>query len=192
MNPLKQLEKYYRLAQRKKSGVADYLSLASVDGRGHPKLRTVLIKTCDHRGIGFVTNKTGPKVKQFRQHKRVAGMMAWPELTLQVRIEGVMTLMPQKEVRHFWRIRDRGAQILYSLGLKQSEEIPSFEFLKQQVRNLDLKWADLQTIPPAPNYIGFILRPTLIEFLHHSPSRMNKREWFVKTKGRWQKRILAP
>lgn len=192
MNPLQQLERCHRQAQRKKSGVADYLSLASVDGRGHPKLRTVLIKTCDRRGVGFVTNRTGPKVQQFRGHKRVAGMMAWPEMSLQIRLEGVVVPMPKKEIQHFWRVRDRDAQILYSLGLQQSSEIPSFEFLKQQVRDLGRKWADLQTIPPAPNYIGFILKPTLIEFLHHAPSRMNKRECFIRTAGRWEKRILAP
>lgn len=192
MNPLKQLEVFWKKAQREKSGTADYFSLATVDLLGHPKVRTVLIKILDQRGIGFVTNKTSPKVNQFQKSKRVAGLIAWPELALQVRIEGSVVKMPQKEISQFWTLRSREAQLLYSLGLKQSQEISSFEYLKAEVGKLGKKWGVSVKISLAPNYTGYIIRPTLIEFLHHSPSRMNLRECFQKKSGRWQKQILAP
>lgn len=191
-SPLSQFRRFWLKARRCKDPVADNLYLASVDAREKPHVRTVLIKVLDGRGVGFVTNSTGPKVSQFRHQSSVEAVAAWPTLCLQVRLQGRIGRMPKKLAHHFWRLRPREAQILYSLGLKQSQEIPSFAYLKKKVAELEKKWRNKKTIPPAPNYVGFLIRPTLIEFLHHSPTRMNLREVFQKTAKGWIKRILAP
>lgn len=191
-NPIAQLTKFWKEARRKKDPTADYLLLATVDKAGKPHVRTVLIKICDERGVGFVTNTSGEKVKHFAAQPVVECCMVWPSLTLQIRLQGSIKEMDKKDVKYFWTLRPRLAQILYSLGLKQSGVIPSFDFLKRKVKALDKEWESKKEIPLTPRYTGYIVEPQSIEFLHHSPTRLNQREFFQKTKKGWEKSILAP
>lgn len=191
-NPLAQFKSFWKEANRKKDPTADYLMLATTDSKGNPHVRTVLIKTVDQKGIGFVTNRFGPKTTHFKKHPGVECCVVWPSLVLQVRIGGRVKPMPQKMVDHFWRLRPREAQILYSLGLKQSKKIPSYAYLKNRVAELSKKWLGKKIIPTAPSYVGYIVEPTMIEFLHHNPTRLNLRESFQKKTKGWTKKILAP
>lgn len=191
-NPSAKFRSLWHRAQRKKDQTSDYLMLATADAKGDPHVRTVLIKSVDARGVGFVTNRYGPKVRQFKKHHRVEGCVVWPSLTLQIRLSGKITPMPQAQVDRFWKMRPREAQILYSLGLKQSRPIPSYDYLKKKVAALARRWGDKKIIPPANTYVGYILRPTMIEFLQHNPTRLNLRECFQKTAKGWAKKILAP
>lgn len=190
--PAAKFRSLWHLARRKKDPTSDYLMLATADAKGDPHVRTVLIKSVDPRGVGFVTNRYGPKVRQFKKHHRVEGCVVWPSLTLQVRLSGRVTKMPRAQVDRLWKMRPREAQLLYSLGLKQSQPIPSFSFLKKKVAALARRWRSKKIIPPASTYVGYILRPTMIEFLHHNPTRLNLRECFQKTPRGWRKKILAP
>lgn len=191
-NPLARFKSFWKEANRKKDPTADYLLLATTDPKGNPHVRTVLIKTVNQKGIGFVTNRFGPKVQQFKKHRRVEGCVVWPTFALQVRLGGIIKPMPQKWVDQLWKKRLREAQILYSLGLKQSQEIPSYNYLKREVAKLAKQWRDKKNIPTAPSYVGYIIQPTQIEFLHHNPTRLNLREHFQKTPRGWVEKILAP
>lgn len=191
-DPLKRLQQYWKKARAKKDPTADYFLLGTVDGRGNPHVRTVLIKTLDRDGIGFVTNKTGPKVAHLKKRNKVEGCMVWPSLRLQVRVTGTTKKMPQKILQRLWDVRQREAQILYSLGLRQSSKIPSFEFLKRKVDKLHQKWKEKKEIPWASYYIGLVVVPQTIEFLLHNTTRVNKREFFQKNRKRWRCFILAP
>lgn len=191
-NPLLQLRRLWLQSHRAKDPTADYFLLASVDRQKRPHVRTVLVKTLDQNGIGFVTNKTGPKNEQFRLSSTVEGCIIWPSLTLQVRVGGKIGPMSKAIVKKLWDKRPREAKILYHLGLRQSSKIPSYSFLLKNVAKLQKKWRNKKVIPPAPNYIGYLLKPNTIEFLHHHPSRLNRRELYEKTARGWRKTILAP
>lgn len=191
-NPLKILARLHQQALRKKDPTADYLLLATADAKGKPHVRTVLIKSIDQNGIGFVTNAKGQKVTHFKKNPRVECCMVWPSLKLQVRIGGPVKPMPQKKIDALWKIRPREAQLLYHLGLQQSQPIPSYAYLKKEVAALGKKWRDKKNLPTAASYIGFIIHPTMIEFLHHNSTRLNLRECFYRTSKGWIKRILAP
>lgn len=191
-SPIAKLISYWRRAHHKKDPTADYFLLASVDRQKKPHVRTLLIKTLGRRGIGFVTNRTGPKNEQFKTSSVVEGCIVWPSLTLQVRVGGKIKPMPKGIVKQLWTKRPREAKLLYHLGLKQSSPIPSYPFLLRSVANLGKKWRNQKNISLAPNYIGYIVKPKMIEFLHHNPSRLNKRESYQKTSRGWIKMILAP
>lgn len=191
-SPIMQLNRAWLQARAKKDPTSDYLLLASVDRQKKPHVRTVLIKTLDRNGIGFVTNRTGPKNEQFKVSSGVEGCIVWPGLHIQVRVAGKLRRLPKALVQKLWNLRPREAQLLYHLGLKQSSPIPSYSFLLQSVARLAQKWVRKKTIPLSPNYIGYFLQPTVVEFLHHHPSRLNKRELFKKGRKSWFKATLAP
>lgn len=191
-NPLAQFAKFRKQAIRRKDQTSDYLMLATADAKANPHVRTVLIKSADERGIGFVTNRFGRKVEHFKKHRRVEGCVVWPSLTLQIRLSGKITPMPRAQVDRLWKMRPREAQILYHLGLKQSHVIPSYDYLKKKVAALARRWKNKKILPTANTYVGYILRPTMIEFLHHNPTRLNLRECYEKRAKGWKKKILAP
>lgn len=190
-NPINEFQKFWNLAHKKKEATADYLSLATVDAKGKPHVRTVLIKAIDKNGVSFVTQALGPKVKQMKL-SRVECCVAWPKLHLQVRLSGKVKPMPKKFLKILWGLRPREAQILYSLGIAQSSPIPSYEFLLNRVTGLAVQWRRKKKIPLSPYYVGFIVEPKTIEFLNHNPSRLNRRELYQKTSRGWRKTFLAP
>ena len=191
-HPIRQLEKCWNEARRKKDPVADCLYLATVDAASAPHVRTVLIKSIGENGIGFVTNATGPKAAQMKINSQVEACIHWPKLQIQIRVRGSVVAMPSETVEALWKIRPREAQILYGLGIPQSSPIPSYGYLMKQVLKKAKEWGSLKTPPRAPNYIGFLIVPERIEFLYYHSNRLSERHAFEKTPKGWQKIILAP
>jgi pyridoxamine 5'-phosphate oxidase len=190
-NPLTMAHEYWQQA-RWDDQSADAFALATVDGRGLPAVRTLLFKSIDSRGFGFVTQARGPKVRHFAKTPTVELCANWPSIQLQLRARGRIQAMPEAQVDALWASRDREAQILYHLRVPQSKVLPSFATIKSAVKAGATRWADTETIPRASWYVGFLVEPQWIEFLHHSPSRCNERIRFTKSKRTWKQHILAP
>lgn len=169
------------------------MALATIDARGLPCVRTVLLKQIDARGFHFVTQAHGPKAAQIAKQPVVELCLNWMSHRVQIRARGRAIPMPDAEVESLWAARQRDAQILYHLGIPQSQPIPSYRWLLTRMREARKQWRGIDPIPRSPAYIGFIVRPVAIEFLHHTESRLNRRECFVRGNNqRWTRKILAP
>ncbi len=191
-SPLKQFNLYWKEALRKKEPNAEYLYFATADRKKRPHVRTVLIKTVDKKGVGFVTQSLGPKTGQMRQSKYVEACVNWPKMKMQIRLGGKVAPMSNSVVKKLWKKRPREAQLLYSLGIPQSSPIPSYEYLLRRLSALAVQWRGKRKIPLSKYYVGFVIEPEMIEFLHHSQARLNLREHYRKTSKGWMKTILAP
>lgn len=190
-SPLLKLSRWWK-AERKASTTADLMALATVDERGLPCVRTLFLKQIDAEGFHFVTQAMGPKAKQIADQNIVELCLNWPVKNVQVRVRGKAVRMGIAEIKSFWSKRERDAQILYSLGIAQSSEIPAYNFLQQEVAKKRNEWKDIKSIPYSPNYTGYIVKPSWIEILHHHSARLNKREKFTKRGKNWELTILAP
>lgn len=191
-SPLKQFSLYWRQALAKEEPNVDYLYLATTDQKKRAHVRTVLIKTVDQKGIGFVTQSLGPKARQMKNGKYVEACINWPKMKMQIRLGGKIAPMPRSILKKLWEKRPRDAQLLYTLGLPQSSPIPSYEYLLRRLGDLAIAWRGKKKIPLSKYYIGFVIEPEMIEFLHHSQARLNLREYFQKTDKGWSKKTLAP
>lgn len=192
MNPIQQFQDYWRQAHRKKDPVADSVALATVDAQGKPHVRTVLLKTFKEAEIGFVTRIGGEKIGHIQHLNDVECCLSWPTLSLQVRMRCTTTEMEGGILNMLWSLRPRDAKIMYHLGLKQSVVIPSYQFLVSQFNAMKAKWKGEKEIPRSKFYIGYVLHPYQIEFLHHKLSRLNRRELHEKTEKGWTHTTLAP
>ena len=65
------------------------MTLATVDVRGRPSARIVLLKGADARGFVFYTNYQSRKGRELAVNPHAALTFLWKELERQVRIEGV-------------------------------------------------------------------------------------------------------
>ena len=192
MNPINQIIQFWKEAREKKDPVSDCLYLATSDEEGKPHVRTVLIKSLNEEGLGFVTNAFGPKAKQIKKNKWVEGCIHWPSLNLQIRIQGPVKKMSLGQLMTLWKNRSREAQILYTLGVPQSSVVDSFASFMQKFKELQNKLEVKKILPYFPAYVGFIIQPTRIEILHYHPSRLSEREAYEKEGKKWNCSTLAP
>jgi pyridoxamine 5'-phosphate oxidase len=86
-DPIQLFGRWYKLA-KKKSGMNDpnALCVSTVDAKGRPDARMVLMKDFDEKGFVFYTNLTSPKGRQLAKNPRAALTFHWDKLGLQVRV----------------------------------------------------------------------------------------------------------
>src|ERR1041385_311448 len=70
------------------------MTLATVDARGRPHARMVLLKDAEPGGCTFYTNLTSAKARELGARPEAALVLWWPELSRQVRIEGRVRPLP--------------------------------------------------------------------------------------------------
>jgi pyridoxamine 5'-phosphate oxidase len=69
------------------------MTIATVDDRGHPSVRTVLLRGWDDRGFVFFTNYESQKGHEIARNPAAALLFFWPQLERQVRIEGPVAML---------------------------------------------------------------------------------------------------
>ena len=76
-----------------------------------PSARFVLLKAFDERGFVFFTNLESRKSEQLSQNANAAATFWWAALERQVRIEGAVEKICEKEDDAYFQSRPRGSQI---------------------------------------------------------------------------------
>src|SRR6478609_1020327 len=86
-NPVRQFETWFAQALDAKLPEPNAMTLATVDTRGRPSARIVLIKGVDERGFVFFTNYESRKGRELATNPYASLLFYWIELERQVRIE---------------------------------------------------------------------------------------------------------
>ena len=165
--------------------------LATVGHNGVPSARAVLLKALDSRGFTFFTNYESRKGNEMKANPYVALVFLWHQLERQVRVEGTVELLTPHESDNYFVTRPIGSR-LGAWASRQSEVIPSREFLELQHAALLAKYPD-GNIPRPPNWGGYRVLPTTIEFWQGRRSRLHDRILFTRQAGgNWDKSRLSP
>lgn len=173
------------------------MALATVDQRGMPNIRTVLLKGIDDaknpdRGFVFYTNLGSAKAQELTAQGRAALLFHWKSLRRQVRVRGSVTAVEPAEADAYFASRPRGSQI-GAWASDQSRFLSSREDLEQRVADIDARFSGTAVSRP-PFWSGFRLSPLEIEFWHDRPYRLHDRLVFRRPKLRepWHKQRLFP
>lgn len=166
------------------------MTLATVDETGQPSTRTVLLKGVDARGFIFFTNYDSRKGRELNANPRAALTFFWPELERQVCVAGSVEKISREESEAYFKSRPRGSQI-GAWASKQSEQVENRAALEKVWQDVATKFPN--EIPIPPNWGGFVLRPTRIEFWQGRPSRLHDRFSYSKQQeGKWKLDCLSP
>jgi len=164
--------------------------LATVDERGVPSARTVLLKGVDPRGFTFYTNFESRKGRELAQNPSGALVFYWPSLERQVCVAGTVTRLPEAESARYFSTRPRGARVAAWASL-QSAPVESRAALEDEWHAIATRFPD--DVPLPPNWGGFVLTPHRIEFWQGRPNRLHDRFRYTReADGRWRIERLAP
>jgi pyridoxamine 5'-phosphate oxidase len=165
--------------------------LATADASGAPSARNVLLKGYDERGLVFFTNHDSRKGRDLAANPRASAVFGWLPVHRQVIVSGQVHRITREETAAYFAVRPRGAQI-GAWASPQSTVLGSRQDLEDAAASVDARFADVDTLPPPPNWGGYRLVPDTVEFWQGRPNRLHDRLRFRRDGDGWVIERLAP
>ena len=190
-NPFRQFDAWFAQAVDAKLPEPNTMTLATVDSRGRPSARIVLIKGVDERGFMFFTNYESRKGRELADNPHASLLFYWIELERQVRIEGTVVKASAAESDQYYESRPLGSRI-GAWASEQSQAIESRTVLEAREKEISAKYGEHP--PRPPHWGGYRLIPEAIEFWQGRPSRLHDRLLYTRAVegGDWQIARLSP
>ena len=189
-DPIDLFSKWYEEAKKTELNDPNAMNLATISKDNKPSSRIVLLKSFSINGFVFYTNTLSKKGNSLENNKYAALNFYWKSLLKQIRIEGEVTKVNDKEADEYFNSRPIDSKIgawasLQSDYLKnRSELLKKVEIIKQKFTN--------KSIVRPPHWTGYLVIPNLIEFWQYMPHRLHDRVEYKKTKSGWESRNLYP
>ena len=192
MDPLELFADWYEEAKKNELNDPNAMSLATVDINGIPSVRIVLLKGFNVDGFVFYTNLQSRKANEFKNNPNVAVCFHWKSLQRQVRIEGQISKVSDKEADEYFKSRARLSR-LGAWASKQSEILESRDHLLSRLKTFEEKY-DGETIPRPSHWSGNRIAAKKIEFWEDGKFRLHDRFIFERQSidGPWTKARLYP
>jgi pyridoxamine 5'-phosphate oxidase len=166
------------------------MTLSTVDGRGQPSARTVLLKDADQGGFVFYTNLQSRKGQQLAINPAVSLVFWWRETAEQVLVDGLVEAVSAVEADAYFASRPRGSQIGAWASL-QSQTLPSRQTLVDRVAEIEARYEGRE-VPRPEHWSGFRVRPHRVEFWYGREFRLHERICYELKDGAWGEILLYP
>ena len=189
-DPLEQFLRWYREAEAADLRYPNAMAVATATADGKPSVRMVLLRQVDQRGFVFYTNLESRKGREIAENPRAALLFYWEPLERQVRIEGLVELVPE-EADEYFATRPYGSQIS-AWASHQSEPIGSRKELEQRHRELAARYPE-GSVPRPPYWSGYRVIPEAYEFWQGRRDRLHDRFRYERqADGSWAIVRLQP
>jgi pyridoxamine 5'-phosphate oxidase len=188
-DPIVLFEAAFESAKKREPFEANAMSLATVDEKGRPSVRVVLLKGVDAAGFVFFTNYQSRKGLELDGQREAALAFHWPKGEEQVRVEGAITRVSAEESDAYYATRPRLSQ-LGAWGSDQSRPGTTAE-LGARIAELEARYPG--EVPRPPHWGGYRLTPRAIEFWYGRPNRLHERHRYEREANEpWSHASLFP
>jgi len=190
-NPFYQFQNWYQQTLSTDIPEPTAMCLATVDEKGQPWQRMVLLKLYDENGFVFFTNYSSRKARHITLNPNVSLLFPWQALGRQVKITGTAEKIPTSESIKYFSTRPRGSQ-LGAWASPQSQVIKNRAMLDTALEQIKDRF--LHGEIPLPDFWGgYRVSPDSFEFWQARESRLHDRFMYTKQQeGLWQLERLAP
>ena len=190
-DPLAQFRAWFEEALAADLHEPNAMVLATATPDGKPSARVVLLKGFDERGFVFYTNYEGRKGREIGRNPHAALVFYWGELERQVRIEGRVGRVSERESDAYYASRPRGSR-LGAWASEQSRPAENREVLESRLAALEREYED-QNIPRPPFWGGYRVEPEAVEFWQGRENRLHDRIVYRRMgDGGWEIGRLQP
>ena len=192
INPLDQFSIWYQEAIKNNNITdASAFSLATTNAKGHPSVRTVLLRFFDSSGFVFFTNYTSQKSNDINSNSQVSMLFPWLALERQIRISGQSKKISRDLSEAYFLSRPRESQIS-AWSSHQSTSIASRTLLEEQHDSMHDRFIG-KPIPLPQNWGGYVIKPHSYEFWQGRRNRLHDRFLYSKSnKDSWSIERLSP
>ncbi len=190
-NPLELFTSWLGKAQS--SNIADptAMTLSTVERKGQPSSRIVLLKKVDEGKLIFYTNYHSRKSREIRAQSKVAAHFFWSEMERQVKIAGIARPVEDVDSDLYFQSRPFESNIT-TWASPQSEVIPNRQYLEREYEKYLKKYPPSDKVPRPAYWGGYAIAPTRIEFWQGGQHRLHDRIEYTKKEERWSLVRLAP
>lgn len=189
-DPLALLNRWVEEAIKAELPLPNAMTLATVDPRGAPSCRIVLLKGIEQGGLTFFTHYDSRKGEEIAANDHVCVNFFWEPFARQVMVRGRAERIPAAESEAYFASRPRDSQIS-ALVSPQSRPV-SRQWLQQEVSRAEQTWRD-QPVPRPEAWGGYRIMPEELQFWHGRPSRLHDRFRYLRgPEGDWRVERLAP
>ena len=152
--------------------------LATVSQAGVPSARNVLVKRVDERGFIFYTNYDSRKGRELSENPNASLVFYWPDLERQVCITGTVTRLSHEESEAYFKSRPKGSR-LAAWASDQSEVVADRSVLEKKWQEMAARFPT-DEVPLPPDWGGYVLSPSSIEFWQGRLNRLHDRFRYAK------------
>jgi pyridoxamine 5'-phosphate oxidase len=189
-DPIQQFTRWFEEALKAEVNEPNAMGVSTVDERGRPSSRIVLIKQFDERGFTWYTNYDSQKGTQLSGNPFASLLFFWSELERQVRIEGKVERTSAEESDKYFNSRPLKSR-LSAIASHQSAPIASRADLENNYEDVARQLGETPQRPP--HWGGFRLVPERIEFWQGRRSRFHDRVVYTRQDdGSWTRQRLQP
>lgn len=189
--PFTLFQNWYQHAEAAEINDPNAANLCTVDHRGRPSSRIILVKQVDKDGFSFFTNYNSVKAQHLVARPFASLCFHWKSLRLQVRIEGMVRKTEAAVSDAYFATRSRESQMGAHASL-QSQALPHRDVLNQRFSDFSEAFGG-QDVPRPEHWGGFLLIPETMEFWQDQPHRLHRRLVYDKCRSMtWTTRLLYP
>jgi pyridoxamine 5'-phosphate oxidase len=188
--PIIQFKLWFEETSPEETSDPTAMLLSTVDEKGHPDSRVVLLKGLTDEGFIFYSNYQSAKGLQIKHNPHVALNFYWPQMSRQVRVRGRVKRTSKEQSDAYFASRPLTSQFSAIIS-PQSREINSRSDLELALNKLIAK-SENELIVRPKNWGGYIVIPDEMEFWQGRDNRLHDRIAYQKKKGKWIYCRLAP
>jgi pyridoxamine 5'-phosphate oxidase len=170
---------------------ADSMVLITATPEAKPSGRIVLLKgVIPGTGFRFYTNYESRKSLELAENPQAQLLFYWEPFGRQIRIEGKVHRLSEKDSDEYWFSRPRGSRI-GALASDQSRPLDSMDSLRKKAARLEQEYEGREVNRPA-HWGGFELVADYFEFWEDRPDRLHERITYTKAGAEWKIGRLNP
>lgn len=189
---IQQFQMWMHEALESKVAEPNAMTLATVNSEGKPAARVVLLKGIEDGAMVFYTNYDSHKGRELEANPNAALVFLWLELQRQVRVEGRVERVSRETSQAYFQSRPKASQIGAWVS-SQSSTIANRSVLEDAQKAIEIQYANQDVLPLPPNWGGYKLTVSSMEFWQGRRSRLHDRLLYtLQTDGTWVIERLAP
>ena len=189
-DPIAQFKSWFEEVLENEKNDPTAMVISTVDEKGCPDSRVVLLKGLEEEHFIFYTNYQSAKAMQIQKNPYAALNFYWPEMARQVRIRGRVKKVSAQRSDEYFLSRPINSQLSAVIS-QQSQEVKDRALLENALNDL-IQRQNKEPVVRPEHWGGYMVIPDEIEFWQGRDNRLHDRIHYYRHDGKWQHRRLAP